>query len=152
MARFLKPKDSPADLLLEGRRLSLCLCEDRKPELPEESLLVGFLDMALFDTRLFAGEVAQIVEFCATHFTKFVDSDGFDEGRLDGENTLHADSVGNLAHSETLFVLMAADADHYTAILLDTLLDTVSDSDSVAGAEFFEFFLGSSESFLRNFD
>ena len=37
-------------------------------------------DAALFDASVLAGELAQIVEFSATHFTVLVDGDRVNEG------------------------------------------------------------------------
>lgn len=123
--------------------------------LAEEGLFL-FLHEALLDAGLLAGEIAQVIEFCAANLTVLVDGDRFDEGRFNREDTFHSDAVGNLAHGEALFVLMARDADYHTAILLDTFLvalfDTVSDSDGVAGAKLIEFFFRSCECFLRDFN
>ncbi len=55
--------------------------------------VLRFLHATLFDAGLLTCEVTQIIKFCATNLTVFVDGDGFDERRLDGEDTLHADSV-----------------------------------------------------------
>ncbi len=38
-----------------------------------------FGNATLFDACLLAGELAQVVKFCATHFTVLVDSDAVDE-------------------------------------------------------------------------
>ena len=120
------------------------------------SLFYSLFHATLLDTSLFARQATEIVKFRTAYFTEFVDCDRLDEGGFDGEDTLHADAVGNLANGETLLVAVAADADYDTAILLDTLLvtllDTVSDCDGVAGLEFIEIFFGSGESLFRNLD
>lgn len=96
----------------------------------------------LFDAGFFAGEATQIVDFCATDFTVFVDYDRVDERRLNGEDTFNTDIVAHLANGETLFVAFSRDADYDAAILLDTLLvaflDAVSHGDCIAGTEFGE--------------
>ena len=55
----------------------------------------------------FTGEVAQIIQFGATHFTNFVHLDFLDEWRVDRENTFNTDVVGNFAYRETFFVAVA---------------------------------------------
>ena len=121
-----------------------------------ESSLFAFLHAALFDTSLLAGKIAEVVELGAAHLAILVDCDRLNKGRLDGEDSLNADTVGNLANSETLLVFVAVDTDHDTAILLNsllvTLLDAVGNSDSVTGTELVEILLGSSESLLCDFD
>lgn len=124
--------------------------------MPGRIVLFLFLDETLFDAGFLSCKVAQIIEFRTTHLAEFVDSDRLDERRLDGENPLHAYTVGDLAYCEALLVLVAVDADHYAAILLDTLLvtlfDTVSDRHGVAGSELIELLFGSGESLLRDLD
>ena len=56
-------------------------------------LLVDYA--ALFDTSFLAGEIAQIVKFCATNLTVLVDCDRVDERRFDGEDTLNTDVVAD---------------------------------------------------------
>ncbi len=69
------------------------------------------------------------------------------------EDTLHADVVAHFAHGEALFSAFSRDADHNTAIQLDTLFvtffDSVSDCDCVARAELRMLFAGS-KSFFGN--
>ena len=76
-------------------------------------------DTTLFDTSFLAGKFAQIVKFCTTNFTVFVDYDRVDKRRFNREDTLHTDVVAHLAHGETFFVTFARDADYNAAILLE---------------------------------
>lgn len=93
----------------------------------------------LLDASLLAGEATKVVELSAAHFAVLVDCDRVDERRLDGEDALNTDVVGNLAHSEAFLFAFSGDADNDAAVLLDTLfvafLDAVSDSDCVARLE-----------------
>ena len=59
---------------------------------------------ALFDASFLASEFAQIVDSCTAHTTKLVNNDVVDEWRIHREDTLNADVVANLAHSETFLV------------------------------------------------
>lgn len=117
---------------------------------------VSVFDYAtLFDASFLAGEAAEVVEFGAAHFTVFVYDDRIDEGGFYREDTLNADVVAHFAHGEALFSALSRDADHNTAIQLDTLFvtffDAVSHGDSVAGAEF-GMLLAGSEGFFGNFN
>lgn len=117
---------------------------------------VSVFDYAtLFDASFLAGEAAEVVEFGAAHFTVFVYDDRIDEGGFYREDTLNADVVAHFAHGEALFSAFSRDADHNTAIQLDTLFvtffDTICHGDSVAGAEF-GMLLAGSEGFFGNFN
>lgn len=114
------------------------------------------LDETLLDTGFLTGEVAEIVKFRTTNLTILANGDRLDERRFHREDTLYTDAIADLADGETLFITLAADLDHNAAILLNTLFvslfDTVSDSHCVTGAEGIEFFLGSGECLLCNFN
>ncbi len=115
---------------------------------------VSVFDYAtLFDASFLAGEAAEVVEFGAAHFTVFVYDDRIDEGGFYREDTLNSDVVAHFAHGEALFSAFSRDADHNTAIQLDTLFvtffDSVSDCDCVARAELRMLFAGS-KSFFGN--
>ena len=116
-------------------------------------LLVDYA--ALFDASFLAGEIAQIVKFCATNLTVLVDCDRVDERRFDGEDTLNTDVVADFTNGEALFVPFARDTDHYATVLLDTLFvtlfDAISHCDGVAGAKLGMCFAGS-ECFFGNFN
>lgn len=108
---------------------------------------VSVFDYAtLFDASFLAGEAAEVVEFGAAHFTVFVYDDRIDEGGFYREDTLNADVVAHFAHGEALFSAFSRDADHNTAIQLDTLFvtffDAVGNGDCVAGAEIGVLFVG----------
>ena len=81
-----------------------------------------FLDNAtFFDAGLLTCEFAQVVKLGTTYLTVLVDSNGVDERRLDGEDTLNTDVFAHFANGETLLRAFAGDADNHTAVLLDTL-------------------------------
>ena len=102
---------------------------------------------ALFDASFLTCEFAQIVDSCTAHTTKLVNNDVVDEWRIHREDTLNADVVANLAHSETFLVAFAVDFNHNAAVLLNTLLvtlfDAVSNCDCVTWLENRKFFLRS---------
>ena len=97
----------------------------------------------LLDAGLLACEFAQVIKFCTAHLTTLVHLDAVDVGRLDGENTLHTYGAGHLAHGETLLLLVAGDANHYTTVKLNTLLvaldNLIGYGDGVARMELVEF-------------
>lgn len=118
-----------------------CMCSDHS------ALCLSLLHYTtLFDASLLAGEATEVVKLRTAHFAVFVDGDGLDERRFHREDAFYADSVGNLADCEALFVLMAVDADHHATVLLDTLFvtffDAVGNGDCVAGAEIGVLFVG----------
>ena len=121
-----------------------------------KSSFLSLLHAALLDTGFLTCKTAEIVKLGTTYLAILVDCDRLDERRLDGENSLHADTVGNLTHCEALLVLVTVDADHDAAVLLDsllvTLLDTVGNCDSVAGTELVEIFLRGGKCLLCNLD
>lgn len=126
----------------------------RQKPLSDRGLASGLLAgqyATLLDAGFLAGETAEVVKFGATNLTVLVYGDGVDEGRLDGEDTLHTDVVAHLADSETFFHAFAGNADNYTAILLNTLFvtffDAVSHGDGVTGTEFGKFLAGSKSLF-----
>ena len=110
---------------------------------------------ALFDTSLLTSELAEVVNFSATHATVLVDHDAVDEWRFNWEDTFYANVLRHLANGETLLVAFTADFDNNTTILLDTFLVTlfnaVSHCDSVAREECRKFLLGS-KCLLYNFN
>lgn len=110
---------------------------------------------AFFDACFLAGEFAQVVEFCATNFTVFVDSYAVDKRRLQGEDTLNTDVIGHFANCKTLFVAVARDADDNTLVHLDTLFvalfNAIGYCDCVASVELGMLFAGG-KSLLGDFD
>lgn len=130
-----------------------CEVEDRRTV---SGLSLSFLHAALFDTGFLAGKATEIVQFGAAHLAKLVDGNRLDERRFHGEYTLNADTVGDFADSETLFVFVSVDADDYAAELLDTLFvtlfDAVSHCDGIAGAESGQILFRSGECLLHYFD
>ena len=93
----------------------------------------------LLDAGLLAGQVAQVVDACAAYDTDLVDLDLVDVRRVEGEDTLHAHAVRNLADREHLGLARAYDLDNHTAEALHALLvsldDLVGDGDRVTGLE-----------------
>ena len=93
----------------------------------------------LLDAGLLAGQVAQVVDACAAYDTDLVDLDLVDVRRVEGEDTLHAHAVRNLADREHLGLARAFDLDNHTAEALHALLvsldDLVGDGDRVTGLE-----------------
>jgi len=81
----------------------------------------------LLDTSLLAGQLAQVVDTCATHDTHLVDLDVLDVGRIEGEDTLDAHTVGNLADREHLGLARTLDLDNHAAETLHALLVTLDD-------------------------
>ncbi len=82
---------------------------------------------------LYAG---QIVELGTADSTAADHLDGLDGGRIDGENLLHADAVGNTTNSDGLLDAAMLLGDHSTLEDLDTLtsafLDLHVDADGIA--------------------
>ena len=93
----------------------------------------------LLDAGLLAGQVAQVVDACTTYDTDLVDLDLVDVGRIEGEDTLDADAVGDLADREHLGLARTLDLDNYAAETLYALLVTLDDfvgyGDRVTGLE-----------------
>lgn len=65
-------------------------------------VLFPLFGATVLDAGLLTGEVAEVVNLGAANFAVLVDHDRVNEGRLHGEDTLHADVVADLAHGETL--------------------------------------------------
>jgi len=99
----------------------------------------GLLNPSLGDTSLLTGEVAEVVQFGATHLAVFVHRDFLNERAVHGENTLNADVTRHFANGEALLVLAAVDGDNVATELLDTLLvtflNTISNGDLVTSCE-----------------
>ena len=115
----------------------------RLPALPPDLSLLGLLDgYALFlDAGLLAGQVAEVEDAGATHFTDLVDGDAVDCRGLEGENPLHSDAVGDLTHGESAGQGRGtADLYYHSAEILQTelvaFLDFAGNGDGVAGLEF----------------
>ena len=66
-----------------------------------EGLFFSSVDFFL-DAGLLTGQIAEVEDTCATHFTVLVHLDLVDEGGLEGEDSLHTDASGNLADREGL--------------------------------------------------
>jgi hypothetical protein len=111
-------------------------------------------DTLLADAGSLAGQVAEVVETCATYATLLVNDYALNEWRLHWENALYTDAVRNLANGETLLCTMTRNTDDYASVLLDTLLvtllDLVGNSDRVAAVECRKLFAGG-ESLFCNF-
>ena len=107
-------------------------------DIPEVFLLLSDV-AALLDARLLTGEGTEVVELSATYLTELLDSNLFDEGAFDCEDTLYAYTFADLTNRETLLVTVTADADDDATIALDTLLtpfaDAVVNGDSVTTTE-----------------
>lgn len=111
-------------------RISTPSLENKKEENPVRVflflLLFGSSVLAFFgNTGSFTGKFTKVVEFCATHFTYFVNFDFVDERRVHREDTFNAYVVGHFANGETFCIAVAANFDNYTAETLDTLLVTL---------------------------
>jgi hypothetical protein len=79
----------------------------------------------LFDAGSLALFAFQVVEFCTTYFALFQHFNLVDRGRHDGEDTLNAYAVGDLADGECFTVAVSATAlDHRALELLNALLVT----------------------------
>lgn len=89
-------------------------------------LLDGYA--TLLDTSLLTREGAEVVELSATHLTELLDGDLVDEGALEREDTLYADTFADLTYGEALLIPVTADTDDDTAVALDTLLTTFTDA------------------------
>ena len=93
----------------------------------------------LFDTGFLTGEVAQVEDAGAAHGTVLVDIDLLDERTGDGENTLHADAIRDLADSKGLGSSTSAALQHNALEVLDSLFVTffnlVMDGDGIASLE-----------------
>ena len=89
-------------------------------------LLDGYA--TLLDTSLLTREGAEVVELSATHLTELLDGDLVDEGALEREDTLYADTFADLTYGEALLIPVTADTDDDTAVALDTFLATFADA------------------------
>ena len=93
----------------------------------------------LFDTGLLTGEVAQVEDAGAAHSTVFVDINLLDERAGEGEYTLHADAVGDLADSKGLSGSASTALQHNALEVLDSLfvtfLNLIMDGDGIASLE-----------------
>ena len=102
---------------------------------------IGLVSL-LFDTGFLTGEVAQVEDAGAAHSTVLVDINLLDERAGDGENTLHTDTVRNLADSKGFSRTTSAALQHNALEVLDTFFvtffDFVMDSDGIASLEFGE--------------
>ena len=97
----------------------------------------------LFDTGFLTGEVAQIEDAGTAHGTALVDVDLLDEGAGEGEYTLHADTIRDLADSKGLSGSASATLQDNALEVLDSLFvtffDLVVHRDGIAGLELREF-------------
>ena len=112
----------------------------RRPRGPEPYRQRGVrLAATLFDTGFLTGEVAQIEDAGAAHSTVLVDIDLLDERAGDGENTLHADAVRDLADSKGLGSSASTALQDNALEVLDSLFvsffDLVMDGDGIASLE-----------------
>ena len=82
----------------------------------------SFVDSFL-DASLLTGQVAEVEDTCATHFTVLVDLDLVDERGLEREDSLDTDTAGNLTDGKSLGErIHALHLDDDTAELLVALL------------------------------
>src|ERR1700676_635018 len=82
-----------------------------------------------FDTGGFAREFAQVVELRASHFAPAQHLDLFDSRRMEWEDALDADAIGDLAYGKVRAIAAAADLDHEAFEGLDALLFALDDAD-----------------------
>src|SRR5262249_42709752 len=97
------------------------------------------LGALLFDARRLPGEVAEVVELGPPDLTVGDHLDAVDLRRVQREDPLHADPVGDLAHGEGGSRPSLAEADHVAFEDLDALFFALFDPDvdpkPVTGAE-----------------
>ena len=111
------------------------------------SQLVGLFGLLIFcnvdflaDAGLLTGEVTEVEDTCATHFTILVNLNAVNEGRLEREDSLYTYTTGNLADREGLGERIGTfHLNNYSAELLEsfliTFLDSVGNGNSVTGLE-----------------
>ena len=93
----------------------------------------------LFDTSFLTGEIAQIEDTGTTHSTMLVDINLLNERASEGEDTLHADAVSNLADSKGFGSSASTALQHNALEVLDSLfvtfLNLIMDGDGIASLE-----------------
>src|ERR1700676_510144 len=82
-----------------------------------------------FDTGGFAREFAQVVELRAAHFAPAQHLDLFDSRRMEREDALNADAIGDLTHGKVRAITAAANLDDEAFEGLDALLFALDDAD-----------------------
>ena len=99
---------------------------------------------SFLDTGFLTGEITQVEDTGTTHGTTLVDVDLLDEGAADGEDTFHANAVGNLADSKGLSSSSTTALYHNALEVLDTFFvsftDFIVNSDGIASFELGESF------------
>ena len=83
--------------------------------------------LLFLDTGFLAGQTSQIVDAGPTHDAYLVDLDMVDVGRIEREDTFHADAVGNLTDREHFGNTAALDLNYGAAETLQTLLAALDD-------------------------
>jgi hypothetical protein len=100
------------------------------------------MDSLTLDTRSFALQLAQVVETRTPHTATLRHFDLLDSARMQRENALNADPVGNLAYSERCQGRAATTIDHNALEDLDALFLAFFDEgmhpDTVAGTEIWQ--------------
>ena len=97
------------------------------------------LEAFLFDSGFLTGEVAQIEDAGTAHSTTLVDINLLDKRAGEGENTLHADTVRDLADSKGLSSSASTALQHNALEVLDsffvTFFNLIVDGDGVTRLE-----------------
>ena len=99
---------------------------------------------SFFDTSFLTSEITQVEDTSTTNGTTLVDVDLLDEGAGNGEDSLHAYAVGNLAYSKGFSSSATTTLDNNALEVLDTFFvsftDFIMNGDGIASAELGEFF------------
>ena len=103
----------------------------------------SFVDSFL-DAGLLTGEVAEVEDTCATHFTVLVHLDFVNERGLEREDSFDSDTTGNFPYGKGLRERIHAlhlddDTSEFLVALLVSFLDPVGHGDGVTGLELREF-------------
>ena len=122
-----------------------------------QGLFFSSVDLFL-DAGLLTGEVAEVEDTCATHFTVLVHLDAVNERGREREDSFDSDTAGNLADGERLRERIHAlhlddDSSELLEALLVSFLDPVGHGDGVTCLELREFGgLATGKSLLCYFD
>src|SRR5262245_6584516 len=96
--------------------------ERKSPGSSGRSCSVAGRSLLAIETRCLAGPFTQIIEFGAAYLAARHNVDLIDAGRVQGEDPLHADAVGDFSASEGRTVAFARESDDDSVENLSPLL------------------------------